>query len=520
MKSALVTDGLLLNMRNREPIARWPLLALVCLALLILPRWSLPLLDPEETRYAEIPREMLHHHQWLVPLYEGQPYFDKPPLLYWLVMISYQLFGINTIAARLPANLIALCMVALAYLWGKRQRNQKYGLVAAGMLILMPAFDHYSAMLTMNGLLALCVTAALLFGHSALQGELLSKGLWCLSAVATGFGLLAKGPVAVVLIGLPLFILPWFSRDLIKPRWKAILGYLALAAIVAAPWYTLMFWEVPDFGSYFFFKHHLERFANPFDHPEPFWYYIPLVIAGTLPWTGIALSGLLSKVLSAKCFVSSPNSFTLSTQDSALSTKRFNLSESGYLLASALWMLVFFSAAGSKRMMYLVPVYPVLSLALAGYLGDLLASKKKALGMNTPTWRFVAGVMAVGLMTWSWLILPGYHRRFSVDEVVAQSARSENLLNEPVFFYPHPFSGVSFLLDLDDAHSFGLGQVEVLYQALEKELQGIIFIKPTLADKFCHGLPNSLDYAVLGHNSRVSAILVTNKQERSAAAQR
>jgi hypothetical protein len=259
-----------------------------------------------------------------------------------------------------------------------------------------------------------------------------------------------------------------------------------------------MFWEVPDFGSYFFFKHHLERFATPFDHPEPFWYYIPLVIAGTLPWAGIALSGLAS---------------------GARGWNVTALSGNGYLLASALWMLVFFSAAGSKRMMYLVPIYPVLSLALAGYLGGLLASKKKALGMNTPTWRFVAGVMAVGLMAWSWLILPGYHRRFSVDEVVAQSARSENLLSQPVFFYPHPFSGVSFLLDLDDAHSFGLGQVDVLYQALEKELQGIIFVKPTLADEFCRGLPNSLDYAVLGHNARVSAILV-KKQERSAAAQR
>jgi 4-amino-4-deoxy-L-arabinose transferase-like glycosyltransferase len=470
---------------------RW-LLALIGLTLVLVPRWSLPLLDPEETRYAEIPREMLHHEQWLIPLYDGQPYLDKPPLLYWLVMVSYKLVGINTTAARLPANLIALLMVTLTYLWGKRERNQEYGLVAAGMLILMPAFDHYSTMLTMNGLLGFCVVAALMFGHSALRRELFSKELWCLSAIATGLGLLAKGPVALALVAVPLFVLPWFSTDLTKPRLKAILGFLVLAGAIAAPWYALAFWKIPSFGSYFFLRHHLERFVTPFDHSEPFWYYIPLVLAGTLPWAGIALSWLASGAKDWK--------------------KVRSLSTNGYLLASALWMLVFFSASGTKRLMYLVPIYPVLSLALTGYLLDQLASKKKLLRLNAPALKLVTGLMAVGLLAWSWLMLPRYHQRFSVDDVVIQSVQAESLRIEHLFCYPHPFSSVSFLLDRNDVQTFGLDQAEMLYQALEKQLQTVIFVKQALVAEFCQHLPNGLECSILSHNSRVSAILVKNKR--------
>src|SRR5438067_13445399 len=91
----------------------------IATALLFFARLDCPLQEPEETRYAEIPRQMLVADSWIVPLFHGQPYYDKPPLLYWLVMLSYRVFGVHDWAARLvPSTAAALCIFA-TYWWGR-----------------------------------------------------------------------------------------------------------------------------------------------------------------------------------------------------------------------------------------------------------------------------------------------------------------------------------------------------------------------------------------------------------------
>jgi 4-amino-4-deoxy-L-arabinose transferase-like glycosyltransferase len=115
-------------------------------------------LEPEEARYAEIPRQMLAADQWVVPILHGQEYLDKPPLFYWLVMGSYSVFGVEDWAARFAAGLVAWLTIAVTFWWGQRTLGPRAGFCAALILALLPEFVYRGRMITPNGLLALWTT--------------------------------------------------------------------------------------------------------------------------------------------------------------------------------------------------------------------------------------------------------------------------------------------------------------------------------------------------------------------------
>src|SRR5262245_19124168 len=154
-----------------EPKPRAALLILLVLpGLLLYPCLSFYLFEPDEGRYAEIPREMLARGEWVVPYLQGQPYLDKPPLLYWLVMGSYSLCGVHDWAARLvPALAVHLC-VLLVYCLGRRSLGARAAFRGALLLALMPGFLGMGRLLLLDGLLALWVTLGLLAALEAVRG--------------------------------------------------------------------------------------------------------------------------------------------------------------------------------------------------------------------------------------------------------------------------------------------------------------------------------------------------------------
>ena len=331
-------------------------------AVLFFVRLPLPLLEPEETRYAEIPREMLAADRWLVPVFQGDAYLDKPPLLYWLVMASYRLFGDHVWSGRLVTALCAWLTVVVVYLWARRVYDERTGIVAALVLTLLGDFVYRAPMLTMNGPLALCVGLGLGLGHVAHLGSRFDRRAWLLAALATAAGVLMKGPVAIVLVVGPLVALcldeRWglsppetrsgrtfpeginpSARQDSGPIWLDWLAFAAIVVAVSGPWFVSMAWTEPTFVDYFFLKHHVERFVSPFDHVKPFWFYLPQVILGIGPWS-------LLLALRIRRLWSSP--------------------ESRFLLIAGIGGLVFFSLAGSKRPVYLVPIYAPLAIAVAG----------------------------------------------------------------------------------------------------------------------------------------------------------
>jgi 4-amino-4-deoxy-L-arabinose transferase-like glycosyltransferase len=358
------------------------LLLLLVAGLLFFSRLRAPLLEPQEARYAEIPRQMLREGRLLVPTLHESPYLDKPPLLYWSVMASYRLFGVHDWAARLVPGLAGMLTVLVTWLWGRRFFGDRVGLCGALVLCLAPEFVYRGRMLTFDTLLALQVVSALAAAHVALaavprnategvpyrarnatQGVpyragnategvpySLRWGWWLLSALMCGLGLLTKGPVALALVAGPVLALPLLDPRLVRPRLFAIVVYLGIACSLAAPWYLAVVRAMPDFAGYFFWKHNVVRFLAPFDHARPAWFYLPGLLVGLLPWT-LLLPGLV---------------LLLSKRGARAAARRPGAL--GFVLGSFVWMLLFFSAAGCKRPTYLLPALPPLALALGWYI--------------------------------------------------------------------------------------------------------------------------------------------------------
>src|SRR5690348_9674251 len=168
-----------------EPAPRAALLILLVLpGLLLYPCLSFHLFEPDESRYAEIPREMLQRGEWVVPYLQGEPYLDKPPLLYWLIEASYAAFGVTVWAARLVPALAVHGCVLLVYFFGRRSLGERAALWGALGLGLAPGFLSTGRLLLMDSLLTLWTTLALLSAFEAVRGERLRWGWWLLASLA------------------------------------------------------------------------------------------------------------------------------------------------------------------------------------------------------------------------------------------------------------------------------------------------------------------------------------------------
>lgn len=415
----------------------WEAALLAAAAMLFFTSLGCPLQEPEEPRYAEIPRQMLQHDSWLVPVLHGQPYYDKPPLLYWLVMSAYAVFGVHDWAARLVASAIGLAIVAVTYLWGRAVAGRQTALAGAFVLCLSARFVYLSHLLTMNGLLCLCVTAALAAAHRALTSTPFSWRWWWLSALLTGIGILAKGPVALVLVMVPVLLAS--IAGCASFRIGAGVGFAAVASAVAAPWFIALALRDPEFLHYFFWKHHIERYVAPFDHAKPAWYYLPEILLGMLPWT-LLLPGLMREVWRRR------------------SERR---SEAFFLIAAG-FALAFFSVAGSKRAGYILPVMPPLALALGSYLATFAARRSSV----------IAGALTFAVLLFANLfLLPSYAARFALRDEV----QPERSATEPVYCYPHRWDSVSFYLQRDDVRVLPRGAMLVKDVSTTPHL--LVFVK-------------------------------------------
>jgi dolichol-phosphate mannosyltransferase len=477
-----------------------------------------PLLEPQEARYAEIPRQMLAADRWIVPVLHGQDYLDKPPLFYWAVMASYRLFGVHDWAARLVPGLAGVGCVLITLLWGRRMFGPRGGVCAAAVLCLLPEFVYRCRMLTFDGLLALWTTAALAAAWRAMESPRRFRwGWWLLSAIACGLGLLTKGPVALALVVFPLAAMNALDRRLARMNIRHWCLYVAVAVIIAAPWYGLVMMARPDFASYFFWRHNVVRFVAPFDHAKPVWFYAPQLLLGVAPW--LVLVPLLGWHLARR-------------PRRAAARRPAGL---GFALLTFAWMFLFFSLAGSKRPVYLVPLLPPVALALgwmvaryaprlsrgslpaewvavaglsvgfvlaaAGLLTEVIRTKV-ALWMMAGALVGLAAVYArrgrvawaeafavVGLATYLGVVhlLPAYNTQFSVRGDLRRQARA----GQTLVCYPVRYDSASFYLPGHRVEVFTRGQQRDLLAHLQADPDALLLVKsgPTL-DAVLQALPD------------------------------
>lgn len=340
--------------RALPPRAAALLLALVA-ALLLLRLGAVPLLGPDEPRYARVAVEMKRAGEWVTPTLQGEAWLEKPPLYYWAAGLAYRALGESETAARLPSVLAAVLMVGATALVGARVFGAAAGLHAGFVLGLAVLPFAYGRAASMDMMLAACVTIAQGLVALRLLG-IAGRLAMPAAGVFVGLGLLAKGPLGLLLPALATGSYLLLTRD--RDAWRRILSPAAaiLAMAVALPWYVLAWRENGQaFVDVFLLNHNLQRFTSTIHrHPGPFYYYVPVVLLGLAPWSGL-VGPALARV-----------------RPRASSAERLVL----------LWFLlpfVFFSLAGSKLPGYILPCLPPLAL-LAGRLADAWTREETAFG--------------------------------------------------------------------------------------------------------------------------------------------
>jgi 4-amino-4-deoxy-L-arabinose transferase len=313
------------------------------------------LVVPDETRYAEIPREMIASGNWVSPHFNGVRYFEKPVFGYWVHAGAILLLGENNFAVRLPSALSVGLSALLIYLLvyrADRQPNQKNRWRSAlAALVFFSCFGVFGVGNTavLDNLFSLFLTAAIVaffFATEALPGSRQEKLYLILAGVSCGLAFLTKGFLAFVVPVLALSpYLIWQRRyfDLLRMSWLPIL----VAVVVVLPWSILIHLQEPDFWYFFFWNEHIRRFmADNAQHKESFWYFFLTVPGMFIPWT----------------FMS----------PAALSGIRRRLSEDGpqsRLIRLALCWLVlpflFFSFSNGKLLTYILPCIPPFAILMA-----------------------------------------------------------------------------------------------------------------------------------------------------------
>jgi 4-amino-4-deoxy-L-arabinose transferase-like glycosyltransferase len=344
----------------------------------------------------------------------------------------------------------------------------------------------------------------------------------------------------------------WLDRRLARVGDLGWLSFLSVAATVAAPWYVAVSLRCPEFAGYFFWLHNVVRFTAPFDHAKPIWFYLPQLAMGLLPWSLLLIP--LMRLLGRRRWS------VASRRPGAL----------GFTILAAAWGLLFFSLAGSKRAVYLVPVLPPLALALGCYLDLALPRRRLAMSWgwlvrhrSALAWRTALVGLAIGLgggglallagvgqpgrialLTFGsaaglialirherrarWLtagavtflvlwtathdLLPDYARRFSLK----RAARASLAVAHPpaaIYSCPQAQDAASFYLRRDDVRSFTPQTRFQVMADLYRRPDAVVFVKTADVKDLLAMLPPGLEFTAAASDARVTVGRVGPRRE-------
>lgn len=387
--------------------------------------FAIPLLDKTEARYAEIARLMYETKEWVVVQIDyGFPFWAKPPLSTWLSAGSFEIFGVNEFASRLPSYLLSIVLLLIAGTFVKQERQSYY--LPGFILLTMPEFLIHAGVVSTDSALSFCITLMMLSFWKVMSDT--KKTLWnYLFFVALGLGLLAKGPLIIVLTFPPLFL--WCLLDINRfkelfRRFPIILGTIITIAI-ALPWYYLVEQRSPGFTNYFFVGEHYKRFVVPgwsgdlYGNPK----FVPMgivwayLIAFAFPWFPIVLYKLWKNK-------------TVIFKDSWIS----------FLVLWLLWLPFFFTFSKNILHTYILPVTFPLMLLMVHYWKDF--DRKSTLiriGLIFPVVVFVIASLGFFLPNslYSKLFsIPNLHYILNSDKYLLENIKINSVQKEvPLYYY-------------------------------------------------------------------------------------
>ncbi|HEX7645585.1 MAG TPA: glycosyltransferase family 39 protein [Burkholderiaceae bacterium] len=326
------------------------------------------LVPSDEGRYAEMAREMSVTGDWITPRLDGLKYFEKPPLQTWMNALTFDVFGLGEWQARLWSGLCGLLGVALVFHTGRRVFNPWVGATAG--IVLASSFwwaglSHINVLdMGLSGMMALTLCGMLLAQRDDASAVERRNGMW-LSWAGMALAFLSKGPIGIVLPGAVLVLYTLISRD-----WKLwlrlhLVSGLILFFAIAAPWFVLVTLKNPEYPYFFFVVQNYQRYISPIaNRPGPIYYFVPMLIAGIVPWIGLLLQSLWA-----------------GRNEEAPTRFRPKL----LLLLWAGFIFFFFSISSSKLPHYILPIFPALALLIACHLQRASAR----------SWNIAAGLLAL-----------------------------------------------------------------------------------------------------------------------------
>jgi 4-amino-4-deoxy-L-arabinose transferase-like glycosyltransferase len=366
---------------------------------------GLGLVGADEPRYAQIAHEMLDRFDsahtlsgrlgaCVTPYLYGRPWLEKPALYYWRAIVLFQEFGVHDWSARLPSASFAFIMAALIYLHMRRFRRGGH-LDAALITVACAGIIGFARGASTDMQMAAPFSIGLLGWYAWYETD--SK-FWLFDIYFfTGVATLAKGPVAPFLAIVIVMAFAALRKEWSSVRrsfwWPGVLLYLA----IVLPWFIAVQHENPTFFREFFLEHNLERFATTrYQHEQPFWYYIVVVVLAVMPWTVVAIRALIDGIQTS----------VAEWRLRHASTKKGKPGRPGdafpeFLVLWALIPIIFFSFSQSKLPGYILPSIPPITILTGDYL-----SRRRTMGLNR--WELAGHAALSGFMTMFALLLPWF----------------------------------------------------------------------------------------------------------------
>jgi 4-amino-4-deoxy-L-arabinose transferase-like glycosyltransferase len=316
---------------------------------------SYPLANPDEGRYAEVSREMVERGEYIIPRLNGVLYFEKPPILYWLNVVSIRFLGTSEWFLRMWPALFALGGCLMTYIAGRKLFNPSAGL--AGAIVLATSLLYYGlSRILILDMIVTCFILITLFAFiiGVLEPPGRTRRCWFyLLYAGAALATLTKGLIGLILPGAVIFF--WL---LMTHQWRRLRPFYlftgsVLFLAIALPWHVLAAQANGDFFQFYIIHSHFDRFTSKVHgHDQPFWFFIPIVLAGLFPWVCFLWPALRSKHLDPSVRFETRSAFW-------------------FLLIWAGFILLFFSISGSKLPTYILPMLPPLALLIGIFIARI-----------------------------------------------------------------------------------------------------------------------------------------------------
>lgn len=334
------------------------ILAVITLTVYILPIGGRPMLNPDESRYAEVPREMIETGNYISPRLNGVRYFEKTPLSYWCFAASFKLFGMNRFALRLPCMLAMLGTAWIVFLLMSRYYERRTALLGTGIFATLPFVYVLGTVAVTDMFLTFFVTAAMAAYFLAVQNQSSMPrrcGLLFLCGIFCGLAFLTKGFIAFavpVITIVPYLLWERKWKMLFTTPWLPLLG----AVLTVLPWGLAIHQQEPDFWHYFFFVEHINRFfgQEKAQHSNHFFYFFPVFIGGIAPWV------LMTPDICKSLYRQVKNSPLLK-----------------FCCCAVVLPFLFFSCSSGKLATYILPCFAPVSILFAAALEKFFVEEKR-----------------------------------------------------------------------------------------------------------------------------------------------